>query len=238
MPSRATVSGIADRFARSWRHTRCAVREARIDTMPHRAPHLPSPESRPDSWQTPPAAGLRERSHALIDHFQANTRVAANRRIGHEKVHPGRPCHPFRQHAGIGIRASMQRCKAADAIPPFQRVDIVLGGEQGRRVDGRALEQLLIELAFLGHAKNLRQRPWRHMAFQPRHRAGRENQHAVSRLSAQHLLPGEGHHVALGPLDGLREYGAGRIIERDALRGLPGSSRNLEFSRPRSCRSA
>ena len=69
------------------------------------------------------------------------------------------------KHVGIGVRARVQRRETADAFAPFQRVEIVLGGEQRRRIDGRTFEQLLIELSLLGHTKDLRQRPCEAYSF-------------------------------------------------------------------------
>ena len=118
-------------------------------------------------------AGLRERCHALIDHLQANTRVAANRRHRTRESRPRPSARPI--PSSTPALAFARACNASRPpmrSRPFQRVDIVLGGEQRRRVDGRAFEQLLIEFAFFGHAKNLRQRPCGYMAFQTGHRAG------------------------------------------------------------------
>ena len=74
-----------------------------------------------------------------------------------------------------------------------------------------------VELAALGEAENLRQRPGRHVALQPLHGAGRENEHAMRRLAAEHFLPGEGGHVELGEIEPLRESGGGRVADRQAL---------------------
>ena len=58
-----------------------------------------------------------------------------------------------------------------------------------------------VDLAALGHAEELRHRPGGRVALQPGHRAGRQDQHAVRGLAAQRLLPGEGHHIELGPVE-------------------------------------
>ena len=49
-------------------------------------------------------------------------------------------------------------------------------------------------------------------------------------FAAEDLLPGEGHHVALGPFDRLCECGTGRIIDGNAcaIRGYPVEIRNLD----------
>ena len=77
-------------------------------------------------------------------------------------------------------------------------------------------EDAFVELAALGHAENLRQRPGRLVAFQPRDRARRQDQHAVRALAAQRLLPGEGDDIELGPVEPLREGGRGGVADGEA----------------------
>ena len=67
------------------------------------------------------------------------------------------------------------RLQAADRFRPLQRVEIVLDAQHRRRVDGLALENAFVELAALGHAENLRQRPGRLVAFEPLDRARRQD---------------------------------------------------------------
>ena len=73
-----------------------------------------------------------------------------------------------------------------------------------------------IELAAFGHAKDFRQRPRRRVAFEARHRARRQDQHAVRGFAAQRLLPREGHDIELGPFERLREGGRGRVANGQA----------------------
>ncbi len=72
-----------------------------------------------------------------------------------------------------------------------------------------------VELAALGHAEDFRQRPSRLVGLEPLHRARREDQHAVRGLAAQHLLPGEGHHIELVERQRLRERGRGSVADRE-----------------------
>ena len=106
----------------------------------------------------------------------------------------------------------------ADRLRPGERVEIVLDAQHRRRVDGRALENLLVELAALGHAEDLRQRPRRRVAFEPLDRARRQHDHAVRGLAAQRLLPGEGHDIELVPIERLRESRRGGVADREPAR--------------------
>ena len=100
---------------------------------------------------------------------------------------------------------------------PVQRVEIILDAQHRRRVDGLALEDALDQLAGLGHAENLRQRPRRLVALEPLHRARGQDEHAVRRLAAQRLLPGERHHIELGPVERLGEGGRGGVADGQAF---------------------
>jgi hypothetical protein len=55
------------------------------------------------------------------------------------------------------------------------------------------------------------------MALQTLHGAKRKDQHAMLRFAAQHLLPGEGRDIELGPVDLLREYRGGRIADGETF---------------------
>src|SRR3546814_17994054 len=57
----------------------------------------------------------------------------------------------------------------------------------------------LDQLAALGEAEDLRQRPGRRVGLQAFDSAWRERQHAMRRLAAPHLLPGPGDHIELVP---------------------------------------
>src|SRR3546814_1193578 len=67
----------------------------------------------------------------------------------------------------------------ADSLRPFQRVDGVLDRQHRWRVDGLPGKQPLDQLAALGHAEQLRQRPGGGIALQPGDGARAERQHAT-----------------------------------------------------------
>ena len=73
-----------------------------------------------------------------------------------------------------------------------------------------------LSLPRLGQAEELGHGPGRRVALQPGHGSGREDQHAVRRLAAQRLLPGEGHHIELRPVERLGEAGAGGVADGEA----------------------
>ena len=124
---------------------------------------------------------------------------------------------PVFQHLQIAVGAAAQFRKAANRSRPLQRVEVVLDAEHRGRVDGRRFEDFGVELVALLQAEDLRHRPGRIVAFDPRHGAGRQDQHAVRGLAAQGLLPGEGHHIELGPIERLGEAGAGGVADGQAL---------------------
>ena len=72
------------------------------------------------------------------------------------------------------------------------------------------------QLALGGEAEELGQRPDRRVALQSFDRAGGEDQHAVLRLAAEHLLPGEGDHIELVEGKRLGEGGAGGVADGEA----------------------
>ena len=130
-----------------------------------------------------------------------------------------------------------KRGEPAGRLRPFERVEIVFHAQHRRRVDGFALEDSLDDLAAFGHAENLRQRPGRRVALEPRDRARREDQHAMGGFTAERLLPGEGHDIELRPFQRLRERGRGRVADGQAgaVGGDPVGIRGR--ARPRWCRS-
>ena len=76
------------------------------------------------------------------------------------------------------------------------------------KISALSLPPLVMRNSFgIGHAGRV--------ALKAGHRAGREDQDAVRRLSAQDLLPGEGHHIELGPIQRLREAGGGGVADGD-----------------------
>src|SRR5690606_21248581 len=110
-----------------------------------------------------------------------------------------------------------QRIETAERFRPFQRVEIIFHAEHGRRVDSFADENALDQLAALGHAENLRQRPCRLVAFQPLDSPRAEDQDAMRALAAQHLLPGEGDDIEFREIETLRESRRSGIAESEAL---------------------
>ncbi len=116
------------------------------------------------------------------------------------------------------IRARLETFTAANALGPVQRQQIVFYAEHGGCVDCGPFKQALIELAALGHAEKFRQGPVRCEAFKAFDGIGAEDQHAMGRFTAQHLLPGIGDHIELLEGDVLREHGGGGITDHNAVR--------------------
>ena len=216
-PSRSTASAARRPWLPPWRRTRCAGPPARRDNARNRSRRLPSPPARPASWRNRPA---RPASSEVIAgsttfmHTEVLERIAGS--FGQE-IDPRRFRLPVGEHLGVGVGARHQGLEAADRLRPVQRVEIILDAQHRRRVDGLALEDAFVELAALGHAEDLRQRPGRLVALEPRHRARRQHQHAVRGLAAQRLLPGERHHIELWPVERLRERRRGRVADREAF---------------------
>ena len=61
------------------------------------------------------------------------------------------------------------------------------------------------------------QRPGGFVGLQPLDGARRQDQHAVRGFAAQHLLPGERHHIELGEIEFLRESRRGGVADGQAL---------------------
>src|SRR6266511_3797753 len=139
--------------------------------------------------------------HRRVDDLQAYRGVGAQGRIAGQKLDPRRRRDPVRDHLGIGFGARNQCLEPADRLRPGKRVEIILHAEHRRRVDGLALEDTLIELAALCETRGFRQRPWRRVAFQAFDGARGEDQHAVRRLAAERLLPGESDDIELWPVE-------------------------------------
>ena len=121
------------------------------------------------------------------------------------------------ERLGVGVGPGEQRLCAAERLRPFKRVDVVLDAKHRRRVDSFALENAFHQLAPLGEAEDLRQRPCRRIGLEPLGRARAQNNHAVRRFPAQDFLPGEGRDVELWPVQILREGGRRRVADRQAL---------------------
>ncbi len=106
-----------------------------------------------------------ERRDVLVDDLQADRGVGGRFRLDGEIGDPVVGCDEIVDHLGIGIGARHQRLEAAELLCPEERIDIVLDAEHRRRVDRLALEDAFDQLAALGHAEDLRQRPGRRVAF-------------------------------------------------------------------------
>src|SRR5690606_41227371 len=68
------------------------------------------------------------------------------------------------------------------------RSEDVFDTEHGRRVDRLALEDALDQLAVLGQAEDLRQRPGRRVGLEALHGPRAQHQHAMRGLAAGRLL--------------------------------------------------
>jgi hypothetical protein len=139
--------------------------------------------------------------------------------------------------AKLASARAISAVEPADRLRPAQRVEIILDAQHGGRVDRLALEDALDQLAALGHAEDLRQRPGRRVALEPLDGARRQDQHAVRGLAAQHLLPGEGDDIELVEIEiaarrrpRSRRRSSGPCGRRDPV-GVRGRARR------RSCRS-
>ena len=88
----------------------------------------------------------RQRRDVGIDDLEADRGVGARLGCAGEEVDPGRPLHPCGNHRCVGVGARDRALEPADALDPVERIEIVLQAQHRRRVDGRALEQLLSSL--------------------------------------------------------------------------------------------
>src|SRR5215510_7118147 len=113
----------------------------------------------------------RQPAHRRVANLEAYGRVRADRRVRRQEVDPGRARHPVGDDLRIGVGARDQVFQAAQRLRPRQRIEIILHAQHRRRVDGFALKNAGHELAALGHAENLRQRPWRLVGLEPLHGA-------------------------------------------------------------------
>ncbi len=118
--------------------------------------------------------------------------------------------------AAFASARARKPASAADLFGPCERIEIVLDAQHRGRVDGDALEELRHEPVALGKSEQLGQRPGRSVALEPLDGARRQDQHAVRRLAAHDLLPGEGGDIDLRPVDGLRKDGGGGVGKRQA----------------------
>ncbi len=159
----------------------------------------------------------RQGRHFRINNRKADGGVRAGFRLHRQIGNPRRICDKAVENCKIRIGTRNQRIETAERFRPFQRIEIVFHTEHGRRVDGFADEDAFDQLAALGHAENLRQRPSRLVAFQTFDSTRAEDQDAVCTLTAQNLLPGEGYDVEFRKIEALRESGRCCIAEGQAL---------------------
>ena len=86
-----------------------------------------------------------------------------------------------------------------------------------------------LSLPPLVNLKDLGQRPGRHVAFKPLNGARADYQHPMGRLAAQHLLPGVGDNIELGPNRAvLGKSGRGGIANGQAFTVRRQSNLHLE----------
>ena len=136
-----------------------------------RAPRLPSRGGSRISWRR----RWRASSPSAVNHgstiFRHTMCSSAFAASSARKVDPIALLDPSRQRGEIGVDARRSAVESADAFRPFERVEIILQRQHRRRVDRLAFEDALDELAALGHAEDLRQRPMRRVGSPaaPRH---------------------------------------------------------------------
>ena len=118
---------------------------------------------------------------------------------------------------GIGIGPTNQPLKAADRPRPIEREQIVLDRQHRRRVDGCTGEDPVDQFATFRQAEDLWQRPCGRVALQALDCARTEDDHAMCRFTAQHLLPGESRHIQLLPRQFLRKGRRGRVTNRQTF---------------------
>ena len=160
--------------------------------------------------------GLGQRRHGRVDHAQAHGGVGLDLRALGQVGDPGGAPHPGVERRGVAVRAAHQPVEPADRPAPFQRVDVVLDAEHRRRVDRVALEDALDQLAPRHHPEDLRQRPGRREGQEALDGARGQHDHAVGRLAAHGLLPGEGHDIEPVPRQALCEGRRGGVADRQA----------------------
>src|SRR4029079_3857996 len=107
--------------------------------------------------------------------------------------------------------------EAANALRPGKRVEVILHAQHGRRIDGRPLEDLPVQFAAFGQPEDLWHRPFGRVALQALDGTRRQDEHPMSRLAAEDLLPGIGEHIELRPIEALREDAGRRVANGKAL---------------------
>ena len=152
-----------------------------------------------------------------IDDAEADGGRRADLAAAGEEAGPTALPDPGFQHRQTASAARDQRRQTPQVLGPAQPVQRILDRQHRRRVDGLALEDALDQLAALGQAEDLGQRPGGLERLEPLDRARAQDQHAVLRLAAQHLLPGPADHIELGPWQIHGKGGRGRIAQGESL---------------------
>ena len=151
------------------RRTRCAGPAARRDRRRCRTPRPRASSSLAIAFCRVRLASSSERS-ANCRHTEVFERIA---RVFRQMLDPVRRLHPAVERGGIGVGAGDQRLEPADPLGPVEREQPVLDAQHRGRVDRLALENAVDQLALLGQAENLGQRPRRRLRFRAaRRRAG------------------------------------------------------------------
>ncbi len=204
-------------FFRPWRRTRCAGPEGRRDSRRCPERRLPFPERPRFSWS---ASALASSSNPWNQGSVIEMQTEVLERIlASFARNPAQPL--FLVQASSTARLALDR-----SIRPFNpptlsaqvsAVEIIFHRHHGRGVDGLAFEDAFDKLAALGHAEDLGHRPMRRIAFQPRHRIGRQHQNAMRGFAAQHLLPGESGGIELVPGQIHRKRRRGGVADGDAI---------------------
>ena len=169
-PSRARASAPRGRRSRPSRRTRCAGPAARRD---RRRCRRPTPSFSSTAGDALGERRLRRRrpvrDHVGIDDRRGRRGVGARRRVLGEEWRSRACCADpvARSTSALASARAISASRPPMRLRPFERVDVVLDAQHRRRVDGLALEDALDELAALGHAEDLRQRPGRRVALQP-----------------------------------------------------------------------
>ena len=174
-----------------------------------------------------------------IDDLQADAGVGA-RAPAPWRGSRSRACAPPSRRSPWRWRRqrAISRLEPADRLRPDERVEIILDAQHRRRVDGLAVEDALVELAALGHAEDLRQRPRRRCSSRaaPR-RAATGSSMPCAASPPSTFCQEKVTTSSFAPVERLREAGRGGVADGQPLRGRPRSSRRSARARPRSCRS-
>src|SRR4026208_2429564 len=114
----------------------------------------------------PSAGSFSTAGSATLRHTDVFDRIAGS--AGRKSIHGVRATQSAITLAVASARGATAPRPPADPAPPrggrlrrAERVKPVLDAQHGWRVDGSALENLLVDLAALGQAENLRDRPGR-----------------------------------------------------------------------------